>query len=173
MLLWFGCSINFDLSLFWFGGDISTTVVYGFSISPAACCVEAEAVKAINLCLSGLYRSGVFIPSDQAAQIADQGLTFLRLYAEMARMAYSRGQRRFPLVPKGHYLHHTFLSLWYEAQGHQWCTSPLIYAVQMQEDYIGKPSRLARRVSSKTTSLRVLQRSFLAIRNALGWGADA
>ena len=44
----------------------------------------------------------------------------------------------------------------------------MIYSVQMQEDFIGRPSRLARRVSSRTTSLRVIQRTFLAVRNALG-----
>lgn len=38
----------------------------------------------------------------------------------------------------------------------------------MQEDFIGKPSRLARRVSCKTTSLRVIERAFLAMNAAMG-----
>jgi len=77
-------------------------------------------------------------------------------------------EKKFPLAPKGHYLHHQFLDLLHQGIKADWCLNILAFANQMQEDFIGKPSRLARRVSSKTTSLRVIQRTFLAMRTALG-----
>jgi len=123
---------------------------------------------AINECLGGLYREGVFIPAARAERIARQGLQFLRCYAWLARESYERQMKRFPFAPKGHYLHHTFLELLHQSKRCDHCMNALCFSVQMQEDYIGRPSRLARRVSSRTTSLRVIQRTFLAVRNSLG-----
>ena len=110
----------------------------------------------------------MFIKAERAEQIADQGLVFLRLYAQLARLCHEQQKRRFPLMPKGHYIHHQFLEMWIQSQRCSWCLNILVFSVQMQDDYIGRPSRLARRVSSRTTSLRVIQRTFLAVRNALG-----
>lgn len=139
-----------------------------FVLLPAA--AQAEATDVINKCLSGLYREGLFIRLERAEPIALQGLQFLRLYSQLALLVYQRGQKRFPLAPKGHYLHHQFLTLLQQARSCQWGLNPLCFAVQQQEDFIGKPSRLCRRVSAKTASLRVIQRTFLAVRNALGAG---
>ena len=129
---------------------------------------QVEATNAINSCLGSLYREGLFIPARRGEVIARQGLLFLKLYADLARISFDRRKKRFPLAPKGHYMHHQFLGMLQQAQRSDWCVNILAFAVQMQEDFIGKPSRLARRVSSRTTSLRVLQRTFLAVRNALG-----
>lgn len=115
-----------------------------------------------------MYREGLFIPALRAEQLGRQGLLFLRLYAELATICFRNKQKRFPLTPKGHYLHHQFLSLVHQSKHGAWAMNIVAYAVQMQEDYIGKPSRLSRRVSSKTTSLRVIERTFLAMRGALG-----
>eukprot|EP00438_Fugacium_kawagutii_P032048 Skav228641 [mRNA] locus=scaffold5539:12985:14550:- [translate_table: standard] len=154
------------LILKWFG-DYCQRHVVGKTVDPLyiKC---AEAVFSINQCLGGLYREGVFIKAENAKQLSNQGLTFLRLYGDLARMTFDRNMKRFPLVPKGHYLHHQFLDLLHQSQRCQWCLNILMFGVQMQEDFIGKPSRLSRRVSAQTTSLRVIQRTFLAVRNALG-----
>ena len=131
---------------------------------------EAEATSCINQCISGLFHEGLFIPAPRAEQLARLGLRFLSLYAELAGLCFSKKMNRFPLTPKGHYLHHQLLGLLHQAQKSAWCVNIIAYAVQMQEDYIGKPSRLARRVSCRTTSLRVIQRTFLAMRAAVGAG---
>ncbi|CAL1170763.1 unnamed protein product [Cladocopium goreaui] len=130
----------------------------------------AEAAVTINLCLGNLYREGLFIRSADAERIGKQGLLFLQLYAELAQMAFDRRLKRFPLVPKLHYLHHQFLELVLDSRRAEWCLNIIMTGVQLEEDYIGRPSRLARRVSSRTTALRVIQRSFLAVRNALSEG---
>ena len=132
--------------------------------------LQAEAAVTINLCLGNLYREGLFIRSADAERIGKQGLLFLQLYAELAQMAFDRRLKRFPLVPKLHYLHHQFLELVLDSRRAEWCLNIIMTGVQLEEDYIGRPSRLARRVSSRTTALRVIQRSFLAVRNALSEG---
>ena len=72
------------------------------------------------------------------------------------------------MVPKGHYLMHQFLDMVAQSQRSAWVVNPLLYGVQMEEDFISRPSRLSRRVNPRTVSYRVLQRTFLAVRNALG-----
>lgn len=42
--------------------------------------------------------------------------------------------------------------------------SPLAYAVQVSEDFIGKKSRLARRVGPQQVILRVLERTLVVMR---------
>lgn len=125
---------------------------------------EAEALFAINECLSGLYHEGLFIRSPRANYLATQGLTFLRKYAKLALWCFEARKRRFPFMPKGHYLHHQFLSMLQQSQRGEWVMNILAFANQQSEDFVGRPSRLSRRVSSRTTSLRVIQRAFLAIR---------
>jgi hypothetical protein len=40
----------------------------------------------------------------------------------------------------------------------------LIFSNQQSEDFVGRPARLSRRVASRTAPLRVIQRTYLAIR---------
>ncbi|CAK9085104.1 unnamed protein product [Durusdinium trenchii] len=127
----------------------------------------AEATMAINECVGGLYKEGLFVKAPRAEYLATKGLVFLQRYRQLAVMCFRLRKKRFPLMPKGHYLHHQFLSMLHASRQGPWCINILVYANQMSEDFVGKPSRLSRRVSAKTASLRVLQRSFLAIRNSI------
>ena len=131
------------------------------------CASQAEAATAITGFLKGLYHESVFVPSQTAEGLAQKGLTFLRLYAQLAQMAFSRRQQRFPMVPKAHYLHHQVLDLLSQARQGPWATNLLVFACQSQEDYVGKPSRLARRTNPRLCSHRVIQRVFLSVRNTL------
>lgn len=126
-----------------------------------------EATFAINACVSGLFHEGVFIPAAKAEQLANKGLLFLRKYIALAEMCFKNRQKRFALMPKGHYLHHQFLGLLHSSKAGPWSLNILVFSNQMSEDFVGKPSRISRRVSAKTTSLRVIQRAFLSIRHAL------
>lgn len=127
---------------------------------------QADAVFAINDCISGLYSEGLFVRAPRAKYLATRGLHFLRRYASLAAMTFHARKRRFPLMPKGHYLHHQFLDLLRDSERGGWCFNILAFGNQMSEDFVGKPSRLSRSVSQKTTCLRVIQRTFLAIRNS-------
>ena len=132
-------------------------------------CFQAEATKNINKAIGGLYHNGVWIESAEAADIATAGVQFLKNYAELAWLAFRCGSAKFPLQPKFHYLNHTWVDLLNQSRKHKWALNPLTFACQMQEDFIGRPSRLSRRCSPKSVSHRVLQRSFAATRQCLNF----
>ena len=123
-----------------------------------------------------LYRSGAFLTAEQAAFISDQGLSFLRTYAAMARVMYNAGKQwLFPLYPKLHVFHHLILTVRNTASSTGLCCSPMMYGCQMDEDVVGKTSRLSRRVNIRKVSQRALDRYLVAAFTAyskaklLGW----
>ena len=123
----------------------------------------------MNLCLRGLFACGVWIKSARADRLARLGLAFLDSYARLARMTHRLGLRRFGLIPKLHFCHHLFLELLHQSQAsgsesNCWSLNPLSFSVQMQEDYIGRPSRVSRRVTPKAPQAkRTLQGVLLAM----------
>lgn len=136
-------------------------------LSPAP---QAVGARSMNTALSVLYHEGFYIRSKRAEKVSHHWLLFLQKYAAAAGLVYNAGLSRFPLVPKLHYLHHGALRLLREAQrggNAGWAINPLSESVQMQEDYIGRPSRLSRRVCPKKVHLRVCQRSLIAVRQSL------
>ena len=96
---------------------------------------------------------------------------FLVLYGRCAAVALERRMDMFTLVPKGHMLDHHAFDLVRQADLGDWVENPLSPANQ-QEDYIGKPCRLSRRVHASKIHLRVLQRSLLATSVQLVVGGD-
>lgn len=123
-----------------------------------------EAIKSMNSCLSSLYASDVFIsPPAAAVVIAEQGLKFLRRLSWLARAAVNEGRTLWLLTPKAHAVHHLFLEdMLLPAQRGLCPMNPLTLSVQLDEDAVGKASRLARRVDPRTCSLRCLQRYLCA-----------
>ena len=120
----------------------------------------------MNLCLRGLYACGVWIKNARAERLSRLGLAFLDSYTRLAKTAHRMGLRRFGLIPKLHFCHHLFLELLEQSNGDpdSWSLNPLSFSVQMQEDYIGRPSRVSRRVTPKAPqSKRTLQSVLLAM----------
>ena len=118
-----------------------------------------EAIKAMNSCLSSLYAADLFLDPSKAVETAEHGLRFLRRLSWLAKHALNEQRTLWLLTPKAHILHHLFLEdmLLPALRG----VSPLNalgLSVQMDEDFICKGSRLARRVDPRTCSKRVLQR---------------
>ena len=150
--------------------------------------LKARATTAANSCIGGLYRCGVFLTPMKAQRLASLGLEFLSCNGQLAALAFQRRVRRYALIPRLHYFHHLMVDLlessrsnsWtlspmvYSVQlqedyivessrSNSWTLSPMVYSVQLQEDYIGRPSRISRRVSPRAHSLRTLQRVLLAM----------
>lgn len=115
-----------------------------------------------------MYHEGFFIRSSRAMKIGKHWLLFLQQYTLATSIVHSRGLNRFAVIPKLHMLHHGALRLIREAQraeedGTIWTINPLAESVQLQEDWIGRPSRLSRRVSPRQIHLRVCQRSLISV----------
>lgn len=130
-------------------------------------CLQVIGTRAINTAISALYHEGFFIRWPRALKISKLWLLFLQKYSFASRLTYRRGLSRFALVPKLHMLHHGAMRLLREAQhaetsGTVWTINPLGESVQLQEDWIGRPSRLSRRVCPKVIHTRVCQRSLIS-----------
>ena len=112
--------------------------------------------------LKGIYKHELFIPRTAAQEIVDYGLSFLRSYGRGASLAFRQTKRFFFLQPNLHRLHHIAIDMRDQCQNCQWILNPLALSTQPEEDYIGRPARVSRRVSSRLVVKRTLQRSLVA-----------
>ena len=118
-----------------------------------------EAARAINAFLRGLYTSDLWIEPAEAQRLGELGVKFLRRYSNLAALAHRDKKALFVLQPKMHVLHHCFLAMIDFGQRGISVLSPLALSVQPDEDFIGRPSRLSRRVSPRQVVMdRVLSR---------------
>lgn len=119
----------------------------------------AEATSCMNSAFEALYTQDLWLPGHEARRIGQLGLRFMELYGKLARHAYDNGQALWAFMPKAHICHHIWLEC---ATAGEWHMNPLTFAVQVSEDFIGKKSRLARRVAPQQVIKRVLERSLQA-----------
>ena len=121
-----------------------------------------KAALNMHMCLSKLYRQQLWIDFEVAKEIAAHGFTFLRVHAECADRCYREGTALFMFMSNLHRLAHIFHDLQDQARIAGHALSPLLYGCQMDEDFIGRPSRITRRTSPKTVMLRTMQRGLEA-----------
>ena len=92
-------------------------------------------------------------------------MTTLRGYTALARDALRLQVRAFVQKPKQHSLHHIGHELKSELQkGATLILNPQCFGCEMSEDFIGRVSRLSRRVGFRLVHLRVIQRYFVKVR---------
>ena len=123
-----------------------------------------HAISSINNFVGGIYGWEIWIPSNEAATLATTGLKFLKFQGRAAIEAYHGDRRLFLAMPNLHRLHHIFFDMLEKSRTAPYVLNPLALSTQADEDFIGRPSRLSRRVSPRLTILRTLQRSLLAAR---------
>ena len=128
--------------------------------------VAWEAVKFLSRFIRRLYKSEVFISGDRAHGIAEDGMSFLQLYQVLAQMAFEQQRPLFPLLPKIHFMDHIVRSLMTQSKIKGVAWNPMILGNQMEEDFIGRPSRISRRVSPRLTATRTIERYLIASRAA-------
>ena len=116
----------------------------------------------MNVFISVLYSEGFFIPAARAKLLGNVLLKFLRGYQKCCAESIKQGVNRFSLTPKCHMIAHTAHALIAEGSKAPWALNPLATANQVQEDFVGKPSRLSRRVHQSLIHTRVMERSMLA-----------
>ena len=122
-----------------------------------------EAMKQLNHALSFLYNAPLFLEGAEAGYISSRGMAFVQTYAALAYDNYRLNRAHlFPLFPKLHAVHHIFLCLHQEQANHRYALNPLSASCQLDEDTIGRVSRVSRRVSSRLVARRTLQRHLIA-----------
>lgn len=123
-------------------------------------CLEANVY--IQKALHDLYAHDVWLDARTASSIAQNGILFLDAYRRLSTTAYHSNRCLFPHMPKSHAVEHIFWQLRASSLTSRYCMSPLVVSVQISEDFVGKCSRLARRVSPLQAVKRVLERSLQA-----------
>ena len=153
---------------------LTTTAILKFFLSKCADHVaEVEADILLNIAykagshmdafLHGLYKHEVWIPSKEGKSLALRGAAFLRMFGRGAQQAAKLKKSHFYLVPNHHRLQHIFMDMLEECAVSPYCLNPLHCATQADEDFIGRPSRISRRVNIRLVSLRTIQRSLITI----------
>ena len=118
-----------------------------------------EATFRVNSLFTMLYKAGAFLGESECAHVAEQGLRFLAVYAELALKMYrDNRQYLFPLYPKLHIWHHLVLAVKQSGERNQSAINPTMWGCQMDEDTVGRASRLSRRVNIRRVASRTLER---------------
>eukprot|EP00438_Fugacium_kawagutii_P013798 Skav214477 [mRNA] locus=scaffold1167:296948:298327:+ [translate_table: standard] len=121
-----------------------------------------EACLEITGCLQAMFRSDVWIHQSEAREIAMRGMKFLNLYRALSYKCFQEGLAMFAHMPKGHALDHIFFNLHSTAMSKKYALNPLVFSVQIFEDYIGRCCRISRRTSPQQAVQRVLERCLQA-----------
>ena len=105
-----------------------------------------KAAKAMNDFLRGIYFEEAFIQAKAAAKLANFFLGFLRFHGEAIALDFGTGRTLFLQMPNLNQLQHIGIELRDQSQTVKFCVNPLLFSSQMDEDFIGRPLRLSRRV---------------------------
>ena len=125
-----------------------------------------EAAAHLNAFMRMLYSSDVFIERARGMRIVHHGMCFQRLYRQLAQQAFACKRSLYPLKAKVHALDHIVHAMASQCSSHGACWNCMIVGNQQEEDFIGRPSRISRRVSIRTVVTRTLQRYLIAARTA-------
>ena len=116
-----------------------------------------------------IHRGNLFLQRQEAASAAGACNLFCNAYVFLARHFFDAGRCRFHLEPSLHMFRHVGhgLELLLSRQAPV-CLSPAAFLCEQGEDFIGRISRITRRVSARLTGQRTLQR--YCIKLHLEWG---
>ena len=126
-----------------------------------------QATYRMNAMFKTLYKAGAFLDANEGSFVAEQGLQFLQCYVTSAGTMFRRNKQfLFPLYPKLHIFHHQMLNIKFKCRDVGLCESPMLFSCQMDEDTVGRASRLSRRVSIRLVAYRSLQRYLVCAHGA-------
>ncbi|CAE7621704.1 unnamed protein product [Symbiodinium sp. CCMP2592] len=129
--------------------------------------VMSSASEAVGCFMRELLRAPLWLSPEQAQRAGEASLHFLQCYAKLVHIFYTKGECKYNLVPKLHNMHHLSLGLLDSASKGQSATNPLSYACFQDEDFIGRVSRLSRRISPKLLVRRTVERYLIATKYQL------
>lgn len=116
-----------------------------------------------------MYSHGLWLPHVCAVALYSHLMFALRGYKKLARTTLDMGHSGFGLKPKFHAWHHLAWSIRRDIQGGApFIMNPLVAGNEQNEDLVGRLSRLARKLSTRTVTKQVLSRYFFKKR-ALLW----
>ena len=129
--------------------------------------IIGSACQAMSVFMNVLLVAGLWLTPGQASESGENGLHFLACYQKLVALCYHAGKCRFNLVPKLHCFHHLCLDLIQRAGRGCKAQNPLSECTFQDEDFIGRVSRLSRRVSPRLQCVRTIQRYLVATKYSL------
>ena len=129
--------------------------------------VMSSASEAVGIFMRELLQAPLWLSPEQAQRAGEASLHFLQCYAKLVEIFYQKGECKFNLVPKLHNMHHLSLGLLHSASKGKRATNPLSYCCFQDEDFIGRVSRLSRRISPKLLVRRTMERYLIATKYQL------
>ena len=117
-----------------------------------------------SLDLGMIHGHKLFLERACARRLYVSIMTVCRGYARLGQRALAAKIRAFVLKPKIHGMHHVAKQLQHELKkGATLIPNPAVYSCDVNEDFLGRISRLSRRVGFKLCDLRVIHRYFFKI----------
>lgn len=130
--------------------------------------VVLQLTESILNFISVQYSHDLWLPSKCAEFMYLEGLVALRAYNYAAQFALELGKPYFGMRPKFHSLAETvFETKQHIDQGDEFILNPVTFNCEVNEDFIGRISRISRRVSSRLCTQRTLQRYGLGFKARL------
>ena len=124
------------------------------------------ATRHLNRAIRVLYKCDAFIEKDVAQYISFDLREFLSQYRHLAMDSFAAGRRLYAIVPKLHALDHFAVRLHQQSERANIAENPLLAGCQQDEDFIGKPSRLSRRVNIRCVASRTISRYLISAKSA-------
>ena len=122
---------------------------------------------AVNRFMRRVYSLPLWLKPQDAAELASNGLLFLRAHNAAARSSLAAGRPRFKVMPKYHLFCHLIYYLQRSSERNVDCLNILCFSCQLDEDFIGRVASQSRNVSIRTVHERTIQRYLLNL--ALRW----
>lgn len=122
--------------------------------------------------MSVMYRSGYWVRRDKAQKLSNLLFRFLGGYAKCAHLCLNQHKRRYSMVPKLHMIAHSAYDLYDQSVRAEWAQNPIATTNQIQEDYIGRPSRLSRRVNLRSLHKSMMMRCLIVYHESLLQAAE-
>ena len=129
--------------------------------------IMSSASEAMGFFMRELLGAPLWLSVEQAHRAGQASLHFLQCYAKLVEIFYQKKDCKYNLVPKLHNMHHLSLGLLGSAFKGNKAINPISYCCFQDEDFIGRVSRLSRRISPKLLVRRTMERYLIATRYQL------
>ena len=130
--------------------------------------VMESAGTAIGMCMRAMLNANLWMDLDETNLVAQSGLHFLQCYGKLASICHARSLCKFNLTPKLHCWHHICGNLLQLAKKKiPFTLNPLAESCFSDEDFVGRVSRISRRVSPRPLNQRTLERYLAMTRQQL------
>lgn len=122
-----------------------------------------QATRWLNELFSCLYRADAFLTLQECQLVSHRGMNFLRTYVQLAGAMYTAKKPwLFPLYPKLHSFAEIIIGVQQHGYEFNMALNPVMFCCQIDEDVVGRASRLSRRVNIRLVMQRTLDRYLIA-----------